>query len=72
MKDGGMSETSLFLGMLCGCIGLGYLVYAMRQRRGVALLSGVVLAGAPYFIASIWVLVPIMLGAMILPFYLRY
>jgi hypothetical protein len=43
---------TLFLGLLFGAIGSGYLVYAKRQHDALFLVVGFVLILIPYFIAS--------------------
>jgi len=48
---------TLFLGLLFGAIGSGYLVYAKRQHNALFLVVGFVLILIPYFIASAVLLV---------------
>ena len=43
---------TLFLGLLFGAVGSGYLVYAKRQHNALFLVVGFVLILIPYFIAS--------------------
>ncbi len=43
---------NLFLGLLFGAVGSGYLVYAKRQHSALFLVVGVVLIALPYFIAN--------------------
>ncbi len=67
-----MNTTSLVFGVLYGAIGFGYVVYARRQQKGIALLSGIALCAFPYFISNIVLLILIGLVLIALPFYIRY
>ena len=66
------STTNIFLAMLFGAIGLGYIVYGKKQRRGIALVCGVALCAFPYFISNAILVIIVGIVLMILPFYLRY
>jgi hypothetical protein len=66
-----MDPTTLFLGMLFGSFGLGYLVYGRKQQKAVAFLSGVGLCACPYFIADPLGLCLLGLLLLIAPFLLR-
>ncbi len=66
------STTNIFLAMLFGAIGLGYIVYGKTQRRGIALACGVALCAFPYFISNMILVIIIGIVLMIFPFYLRY
>lgn len=66
------STTSIMWGLLFGSIGLGYLVYGRRQRRGIALLSGVVLCAFPYFVGNVVLMILIAIVFMALPFFIKY
>jgi hypothetical protein len=59
-----INSSSLFLGLLFGAIGMGYLIYGMRQRRAVVLICGAVLCALPYAVSNILFL--ILLGALIM------
>lgn len=67
-----MDANTLLLGVLFGSIGLGYIVYGRKQRKGMPLLSGVVLCAIPYFIPNIFLLVIISILLMALPFALKF
>lgn len=43
---------SLFLGLLFGAVGSGYLVYAKRQQSALFLIVGFALIVYPYFVAN--------------------
>jgi hypothetical protein len=65
-------STSLLLGVLFGSIGMGYLVYGKKQRKGMALFSGIALCVFPYCVSNIFLFVLIGLALMALPFFIRY
>jgi hypothetical protein len=66
------NSASLLWGLLFGSIGIGYFVYGKRQRRGIALLSGIVLIVFPYFVSSWYLIVLIGIVLMALPYFIRY
>jgi hypothetical protein len=65
------STTTLMLGVLYGAIGMGYLVYARRQRKGMALVSGVGLIVIPYVIPGVIWLIAAGVVLVALPFWVR-
>ena len=65
-------STSLLLGVLFGSIGMGYIVYGKKQRKGMALFSGIALCIFPYCVSNIFLFVLIGLALMALPFFIRY
>ena len=67
-----MDATILFAGVILSSVGLGYLVYGRKQRNPIALISGVVLCGAPYFISNLLLLAAAGVAFMALPFLIRY
>ena len=66
------STTSIIWGILFGAIGMGYLIYGRKQRRSLALLSGIVLCAFPYFVSNVFLMILIGIIAMVLPFFVRY
>lgn len=66
------STASLMWGLLFGSIGMGYLVYGKKQRRGIALLSGVFLCSFSYFVSNLFLMILIGIIAMALPFFIKY
>jgi hypothetical protein len=66
------STSSIMWGILFGSIGMGYLIYGKKQRRGTALLSGVVLCAFPYFVSNVFLMVLIGIIFMAIPFFIRY
>jgi len=67
-----MDATILFLGVIFGSIGLGYIVYGRKQKKPIALVSGLVLCGIPYFISNTILLLAVGAALIALPFLLRY
>jgi hypothetical protein len=66
-----MSATSLLLGALFGCVGLGFFVYGKKQQAVVPLICGVVLMALPYFVHSILLLVIIGAALVAVPYFFR-
>lgn len=66
------STTSIMWGILFGSIGMGYFIYGKKQRRGMALLSGVALCAFPYFVSNIIIMILIGIAFMALPYFVRY
>ncbi|GMR04946.1 MAG: hypothetical protein BMS9Abin23_0868 [Thermodesulfobacteriota bacterium] len=66
------SSTSIFLGFLFGSIGAGYLLYAKKQRRISALISGVLLITFTYFIPNLLLIVIFGVFIMAAPFFIKY
>lgn len=64
-------DNFILLAGLLSAVGLGYLVYGKKQRRAVAVLSGVGLCVLPYFISGLWILAALSLGLMALPFFIK-
>ncbi len=66
------SSTSILMGVLFGSVGMGYLVYGKKQRRGIPLLSGIGLCVFPYFVTNVFLALMLGIVLMILPFFIRY
>ncbi len=66
-----MGEATLWLGMLFGAIGVGYLVYARRQRAPVPLACGVGLVVVPYFVSNAWAMALVGAALVVLPWIVR-
>jgi branched-subunit amino acid transport protein len=67
-----MEPATIFAALIFGSIGMAYIVYGRKQRRGMALLSGVALCAYPYFISNILAIVIIGLALMAVPFFVKY
>lgn len=66
-----MSESSLFLGLLFGSIGTGFLLYGRKQRAVVPLLCGLALIIYPFFVSSSTLLVVIGVVLIAIPYFVR-
>jgi hypothetical protein len=66
------NTASIMWGVLFGSIGMGYLIYGRKQRRGIALLSGVVLCIFPYFVSNAFLMILIAFILMALPYFLKF
>ena len=66
------SPTSIIWGVLFGSIGMGYLIYGRKQRRGIVLLSGAVLCAFPYFVSNVFLMILIGIVIMALPYFVKY
>jgi hypothetical protein len=51
-----MSTTALFLSLLIGSVGVGFLIYGRRQRRWPQMAGGAILCAYPYFISNVWMM----------------
>jgi len=67
-----MSTAVLIWSSLFSAIGLGYVIYGKRQRKGTALLSGALLCIYPYFAPNVYLLVALGVGLLALPFATEY
>jgi hypothetical protein len=53
-----LDPGSLFLSILIGAVGLGFVIYGKKQQRAPQLVVGIVLMGYGYFVSSVvWMLV---------------
>jgi len=67
-----MSTALLIWSLLFSAIGVGYVIYGMRQRKATALLSGALLCIYPYFAPNVYLLVALGVGFLALPFAIEY
>lgn len=67
-----MSTAALIWSLLFSSIGVGYVIYGMRQRKATALLSGTLLCIYPYFAPNVYLLVALGVGILALPFAIEY
>jgi hypothetical protein len=54
-----------------GMIGVGYIRYASKQKKGVALLCGFLLCCLPYVVTNLVLLIIVSVMCMVTPFYFR-
>jgi len=66
-----VDTTLIFTGLIFGSIGMGYILYGRKQANMIALLAGVGLCIFPYFISSVWMLIALGAGLVLLPFMIR-
>lgn len=67
-----MDTWNIFVGMLLGVIGMGYIVYGRKQMHAMALISGLILCVFPYFVPHLWLTLLIGAGVMALPRYVDF
>ncbi len=63
-----MNVNLLFIGLIFGSLGMGYIAYGRKQAHLPALLAGVGLCAFPYFVNSVLMSIVIGLVLSILPF----
>ena len=63
-----MDFRTLMIGVIAGSIGMGYFVYGKKQAKAIAMISGIGLCVAPYFIGNIALLVMACLVLIAAPF----
>jgi hypothetical protein len=66
-----MNQAVLLWGLLFGSIGIGFLVYAKRQKAVVPLVVGLALSIYPFFISNVYALVLIGLALTAVPYFIR-
>lgn len=67
-----MDATTLFIGVIFGALGVGYIVYGRKQKNGIALLAGFVLCILPYLVSNIFFLLIASIAFAALPFVIRW
>ena len=65
------NTDSIIWGFLFGTIGMGYLVYAKKQQRWLAFLSGLGLCAFTYFVSNLVLIIVIGIALIILPFIVK-
>ncbi|MDY6993362.1 MAG: amino acid transport protein [Pseudomonadota bacterium] len=66
------NQTSLFLGLFFGSIGIGYALYGKKQKKGVPFICGIGLMIFPYLISNIVLFIAVGCLFLIIPYFLRY
>lgn len=66
-----MSASSLFLGLLLGSIGMGFVMYGKKQRAVVPLACGMALIVFPYFVSSTVLSVGLGIVLIAIPYFVR-
>jgi hypothetical protein len=68
----GMGDPNvLFLGVVFGSIGMGYLVFGKKQQRIMAFVSGVALCLLPYVVSGAFGIIALGLVFVVLPFLVK-
>ena len=63
--------TSLLWMVLFGGVGMGYFVYGRKQKRTIAVISGIGLIVFPYFVAGTFALIAVGTILVALPYFIR-
>ena len=54
-----LSFGTIMLGLFFGSLGMGYFIYGKKQSNYIALSAGIALCVIPYFITTVWILIPV-------------
>jgi hypothetical protein len=63
--------NTIFVGMLVGCIGMGFFMYGKKQQMAVPMLCGVLLMVYPYFVPGLWLNLLIGIVLCAIPYFIR-
>lgn len=66
------TPMQLFLALVFGSIGLGYLVYGRRQKQSTFFYTGIALMGYPYFVSTTLALITIGVALLALPRFVKF
>lgn len=66
-----MGTANLLWGLLFGSIGVGFLIYARRERAPVPLVVGLALSIYPFFVTNTYLLVLIGSALTAVPYFVR-
>ena len=66
-----MTTSILLLGVLFGAVGVGYVMYARKQKAPLPLVCGVALMVMPYFLSNALVLFLLCAAVAVLPWVVR-
>ena len=66
-----MTTSILLLGVLFGAVGVGYVMYARKQKAPLPLVCGVALMVLPYFLSNAVVLFLLCAVVAVLPWVVR-
>jgi hypothetical protein len=67
-----LSTSLIFVGLVFGSVGFGYLVYGWRQHAVVPLMCGLALMTVPYVVANIAVLAVVGIALVVAPYFVRF
>jgi hypothetical protein len=65
-----LDPTFLFASLIWGSIGVGYFIYGKKQQSIIALIGGVLMVTASYFVGSALLMSVICLGLMAAVYFL--
>ena len=66
-----MDANSIFIGMVTGAIGAGYLFYGKKQAKLVPAICGILLMAYPYFTDNPWVLLIVGVALVVAPWVIK-
>jgi hypothetical protein len=66
-----MNYTTLFIGVICGSIGVGYFIYGKKRRRFIPIIAGLGLIIVPYFLDNLVLLSIVCVVLCACPFVIR-
>jgi len=67
-----VNTASLIWGLLFSSVGVGFLIYARKQRAVVPMIAGLGLMVYPYFISNTILLVVIGVMLIAIPYFIRH
>ncbi len=70
-RDISMFNTSfLFASLIWGSVGIGYFIYGKKQSSWPAMVGGVAMIAASYFVGSAWLMSALCLGLVAVVYFL--
>jgi hypothetical protein len=66
-----MDTATIMWGVLFGSFGLGFFVYGKKQKAVMPLICGAGLMIFPYFVTNPFILVPLGIAFIALPFFVK-
>ena len=67
-----MDSNTIIITIICSSLGMGYILYGKKQRRLMAILSGLGLCIMPYFGGNILVQIVISIVLIVLPYFIDF
>lgn len=62
-----METANLLLALVFGCIGFGYFMFGRRKQNIVARYCGIAMILYPYLASSLWEMLAVSVGLMLVP-----
>jgi hypothetical protein len=66
-----MDANSIFIGMVTGAIGGGYLLYGKKQAKLMPAICGILLMGYSYFTDNVWILLIVGIILLVAPWVIK-